>query len=78
MYVVNGSDGLCLVAVRLIVGVRYLERPLTALSKSSDPCGKSPAAVQEPLSPRLATGYSPAAAVRTRTSTGVILLVLVV
>ena len=28
MYVVNGSDGQCLVAVRLIVGVRYLERPL--------------------------------------------------
>ena len=28
MYVVNGSDGWCLVAVRLIVGVRYLERPL--------------------------------------------------
>ena len=28
MYVVNGSDGRCLVAVRLIVGVRYLERPL--------------------------------------------------
>ena len=27
MYVVNGSDGRCLVAVRLIVGVRYLERP---------------------------------------------------
>ena len=28
MYVVNGSDGWCIVAVRLIVGVRYLERPL--------------------------------------------------
>ena len=28
MYVINGSDGWCLVAVRLIVGVRYLERPL--------------------------------------------------
>ena len=28
MHVVNGSDGRCLVAVRLIVGVRYLERPL--------------------------------------------------
>ena len=28
MYVVNGSDGRCLVAVSLIVGVRYLERPL--------------------------------------------------
>ena len=28
MYVVKGSDGRCLVAVRLIVGVRYLERPL--------------------------------------------------
>ena len=28
MYIVNGSDGRCLVAVRLIVGVRYLERPL--------------------------------------------------
>ena len=28
MYVVNGSDGRCPVAVRLIVGVRYLERPL--------------------------------------------------
>ena len=28
IYVVNGSDGRCLVAVRLIVGVRYLERPL--------------------------------------------------
>ena len=28
MYVVNGSDGRCIVAVRLIVGVRYLERPL--------------------------------------------------
>ena len=29
MYVVNnGSDGRCNVAVRLIVGVRYLERPL--------------------------------------------------
>ena len=28
MYVINGSDGRCLVAVRLIVGVRYLERPL--------------------------------------------------
>ena len=28
MYVVNGSDGWCLVAVRLIVGVRYLERLL--------------------------------------------------
>ena len=28
MYVVNSSDGRCLVAVRLIVGVRYLERPL--------------------------------------------------
>ena len=28
MYVVNGSDGRCLGAVRLIVGVRYLERPL--------------------------------------------------
>ena len=28
MYVVNGSDGRCLIAVRLIVGVRYLERPL--------------------------------------------------
>ena len=28
MYVVNGSDGRCLVAVRLIAGVRYLERPL--------------------------------------------------
>ena len=28
MYVVNGSDGRCLVAVRLIVGVRYLECPL--------------------------------------------------
>ena len=27
MYVVNGSDGPCIVAVRLIVGVRYLERP---------------------------------------------------
>ena len=27
MYVVNGRDR-CLVAVRLIVGVRYLERPL--------------------------------------------------
>ena len=26
MYVVNGSDGRCIVAVRLIVGVRYLER----------------------------------------------------
>ena len=25
MYVVNGSDGRCLVAVHLIVGVRYLE-----------------------------------------------------
>ena len=28
MYVVNGSDGPCIVAVRLIVGARYLERPL--------------------------------------------------
>ena len=28
MYVVNGSDGQCIVTVRLIVGVRYLERPL--------------------------------------------------
>ena len=28
MYVVNGSDGLCIVAVRLIAGVRYLEGPL--------------------------------------------------
>ena len=28
MYVGNGSDGRCIVAVRLIVGVRYLERPL--------------------------------------------------
>ena len=28
MYVVNGSDGWCVVAVRLIVGVRYLERLL--------------------------------------------------
>ena len=28
MYVFNGSDGRCIVAVRLIVGVRYLERPL--------------------------------------------------
>ena len=28
MYVVSGSDGPCIVAVRLIVGVRYLERPL--------------------------------------------------
>ena len=28
MYVVNGNDGRCIVAVRLIVGVRYLERPL--------------------------------------------------
>ena len=28
MYVVNGSDGRCIAAVRLIVGVRYLERPL--------------------------------------------------
>ena len=28
MYVVNGSDGRCIVAVRLTVGVRYLERPL--------------------------------------------------
>ena len=28
MYVVNGSDGRCIVAVRLIAGVRYLERPL--------------------------------------------------
>ena len=28
MYVVNGSDGRCIVAVRLIVGVRYLERTL--------------------------------------------------
>ena len=28
MYAVNGSDGRCIVAVRLIVGVRYLERPL--------------------------------------------------
>ena len=28
MYVVNGSDGRCIVAVRLIVGVHYLERPL--------------------------------------------------
>ena len=28
MYVVNGSDGRCLIAVRLIAGVRYLERPL--------------------------------------------------
>ena len=28
MYVVNGSDGPCIVAVRLMVGVRYLERPL--------------------------------------------------
>ena len=28
MYVVNGSDGQCIVAVRLIVCVRYLERPL--------------------------------------------------
>ena len=25
MYVVNGSDGRCIVAVRLIVGVRYLD-----------------------------------------------------
>ena len=28
IYVVNGSDGRCIVAVRLIAGVRYLERPL--------------------------------------------------
>ena len=28
MNVVNGSDGRCIVAVRLIEGVRYLERPL--------------------------------------------------
>ena len=28
MYVVHGSDGRCIVAVRLTVGVRYLERPL--------------------------------------------------
>ena len=28
MYVVNGSDGRCIVAVRLIAGVHYLERPL--------------------------------------------------
>ena len=28
LYVVNGSDGRCIVAVRLIVGVHYLERPL--------------------------------------------------
>ena len=28
MYVVNGSDGPCIVAVCLIVGVRYLERTL--------------------------------------------------
>ena len=28
MNVVNDSDGRCIVAVRLIVGVRYLERPL--------------------------------------------------
>ena len=28
MYIVNGSDGRCVVAVRLIAGVRYLERPL--------------------------------------------------
>ena len=28
MYVVNGSDGRCIVAVRLIGGVRYLEWPL--------------------------------------------------
>ena len=28
MYAVNGSDGRCIVADRLIVGVRYLERPL--------------------------------------------------
>ena len=28
IYVVNGSDGSCIIAVRLIVGVRYLERPL--------------------------------------------------
>ena len=28
MYTVNGSGGRCIVAVRLIVGVRYLERPL--------------------------------------------------
>ena len=28
MYVVNGSDGTCIIAVRLIVSVRYLERPL--------------------------------------------------
>ena len=28
MYVVNDSDGRCIFAVRLIVGVRYLERPL--------------------------------------------------
>ena len=29
IYAVNGSDGRCIVAVRLIVGVHYLERPLT-------------------------------------------------
>ena len=28
MYVVHGSDGRCIVAVRLTEGVRYLERPL--------------------------------------------------
>ena len=28
IYIVNGSDGRCLVAVRLMVDVRYLERPL--------------------------------------------------
>ena len=28
MYVVNGSDGWCIVAVCLIVGARYLEHPL--------------------------------------------------
>ena len=28
MYIVNGSDGRCIVAVCLIVGVRYLELPL--------------------------------------------------
>ena len=28
MYVVNGSDGRCIIAVHLLVGVRYLERPL--------------------------------------------------
>ena len=32
IYVVNGSDGWCLVAVRLIVGVRYLERPLREIA----------------------------------------------